>query len=94
MKRVPNADSSNINNVMLINIDFDFTQREYIIDFLTFWDVFTDIGGLAASFGLIVYWLTFFIPLGFLITLATIIKESTHTKAVNEFRDMVKLAQI
>ena len=25
MKRVPNSDSSNIDNIMLINIDFDFT---------------------------------------------------------------------
>ena len=38
-----------------INIDFDFTQREYIIHYLTFMDVFTSIGGMAASFGIIIY---------------------------------------
>lgn len=80
-------------NEILVIVDFDFTQREYIITYLSFWDVFTDIGGLSASFGLIVYWVTFFIPLGFLITLADITKENTTTKAKNEYKEMIQVAK-
>jgi hypothetical protein len=92
--KVQKRDKANeFNSTFYLNVDFDFTQRHYTITYYKFLDLFADIGGLAASFAIIVSLATFFVPLGMLMTLAAYIKQNSRKKAVDEFKQLIKVAQ-
>lgn len=75
------------------NIDFDFTQRIYDIQYYGLVDVFAKLGGLRAS---IVPILGYFVPLltlHFLYTLAGIIDDKLHVHQMVEMVNLMKIAR-
>lgn len=77
---------------MTISLDFDFTQREYTVTFITFWDIFAEIGGLKAAIMPLVQLFVPFWILFFLISLSHIIKDASAEKAKLEFIELLHVS--
>jgi hypothetical protein len=99
-KNVQNIDENGLveinptyrNSDMVVSLDFDFTQREYTVTFVTFWDIFAEIGGLKAAILPLVHILVPFWILFFLISLSHIIKDASAEKAKLEFIDLLHVS--
>lgn len=82
-----------ISNKMVIPIDFDFTQREYLIRFTTFGDMFAKIGGLRAAIMPIINLFMPFLILYFLVSLAEIVRDHTADRSKEACENLIKQCQ-
>ena len=84
--------TDNTNRAVVINVNFDFTQREYTILYKTFSDVFQSLGALKSALSPFFQPLFILLPLYFLYHLANITRDSSRNQTRLEFMDMLKTA--
>jgi len=75
------------------NIDFDFSERIYNINYFTFLDIMAVIGGLKASIMPIIGYLAPLLALHFLISLAQIIVDKMHDNQHKEHLELLRVAK-
>ena len=85
--------SEYVSDTIFIQMNFDFTRKEFVIHYFGVFDIMSKLGGFKASIGPLVNIFAPIFILLFLISLSWIIKESFRRGMVMEVRQFIHLAQ-